>query len=317
MQFHLFITDPLETLNYELDTSLKIARSLRHLGHTIAFTTQEALSLDNTGAKARVSLVKDWHSESLPQLEHGKTSMLSEFSAIHFRTDPPTDERYWSTTWILDKVPPKTTVFNSPNALRSLNEKLLIFDFPEASAPALLSCDPLEISDFIQKCCRDHVIAKPLTLFGGRGVEQYEFTNTKEQNSWIVKVTENGKRAMIFQPFDKGIFQGEIRAFAFNGKCYTWCLKKPAKGQFLANTRAGATLEPYRPTQEITEKLNAIAQALTFKGVHFIGFDVIGENVSEINITSPRLLTANPNSQVIIELSKAIERFIREKHNTD
>ena len=317
MQRHLFITDPIENLNQELDTSLKLAKNLYSRGHLVAFATQNSISLCNNGPFVASQKVDSWPISTLSQPHIFTATPLRDFDAIHFRTDPPTNENYWVSTWILSQVPATTLIFNKPTALRDLNEKLLILNYPEDSAPALLSSNPAQIKKFIESQCYRYAIAKPLTLFGGKGVVALDFRTKKGLSEAIKSVTTNGTELRLFQPFNESIFSGEVRAFAVGGKCISWCLKLPQPGSFLANTGAGATIENYQPTASLNQRLDRIAEDLMKKGVYYIGFDIIGDLVSEINITSPRLLTTKPEEmEAFLRLTESVEDLVTKNNRS-
>ena len=126
----------------------------------------------------------------------------------------------------------------------------------------------------------------------GGGVLRLNLQQQKEEQVLHIlrEETQNGQDMRLLQPFDQRIFQGEVRAFSVNGKALGWCLKRPHEDNFLANTRSGATLESYQPRIDEVALVEKVAQALVKDGVYFVGFDIIGNFISEINITSPRLL---------------------------
>ncbi len=291
---HLFLIDPLESLNKELDSSLRLMFELKAMGHDV-FTAEPRQLAWRTGGHAAAASRAMTFGKSAKEFTAAAPASrsLGDFAAIHMRKDPPYDLDYITTTWLLDAAPKSTRVYNSPSALRTFNEKLAILRFPEATRPALVSADPQELLRFVEKEAHGDAILKPLTLFGGRGVERLEAKKDLDAaRRKLAEETGDGMHLRLIQPFDQGIFQGELRAFTAFGKPVAWCLKKPASGQFLANTRAGATLHAYTPTPEENRRVTDVAQALLKEGVVFIGFDVIGGYVSEINITSPRLLAA-------------------------
>ena len=219
---------------------------------------------------------------------------LRTFEAVHMRKDPPYDLDYVATTWLLDTALPSTRVYNSPQSLRRFNEKLAIFLFPQDCHQALVSCDPEALLRFVRNEAAGDAILKPLTLFGGRGVErlQLELEGEMQILDKLGEATQHGRSMRLVQPFDKAVFAGEVRAFTAFGQPVAWCLKRPLTGNFLANTRAGAKLETYEPSDVEKERVTRIATTLLAEGVAFIGFDIIGGFISEINLTSPRLLKA-------------------------
>jgi glutathione synthase len=290
------MVDPIETLNLALDSSLRMAFELSRLGHEVALADARSLARRSSSSSTEVAACLATFSKgpTAPELSPAKRELLSDFAAVHMRKDPPWDLDYVATTWLLDGCGARTKVYNAPEALRSLNEKLAIFLYPEAIRPALASASPEELLRFIKNEARGDAVIKPLSLFGGRGVQRLELSKLGEQA--LMKIltheTAEGSSLRLVQPFDPLIAEGEVRAFTMGGKALAWCLKKPAHGEFLANTRAGATLHRWEPTPEVKTRVEKIALDLTRRGAPIVGFDLIGGFVSEINLTSPRLLQA-------------------------
>ncbi|MES2745219.1 MAG: hypothetical protein V4655_07320 [Bdellovibrionota bacterium] len=312
---HLFVIDPIETLNFPLDSSLRIARALRKIGHETFICTPSQIEWASREGQA-VAYAQNLHSDdkdvSRYTLDPIARLPLTHFRAIHMRKDPPYDLTYITCTWLLDTAEKAgVKVLNSPRALRDYNEKLSIFQFPEAIQDGLISTNPDSFMSFLKKEAKGDAVLKPLTLFGGRGVIRLTLTaqNEAEIYKTLIEETAKGIDHRLMQPFDKRIFDGEVRVFTAGGKAISWCLKKPHADNFLANTRSGATLEPYNPTQKEIHMIEAIAGKLLQAGIYFLGFDVIGGFVSEINLTSPRLLqatdeSADPYNQIAAMLAK-------------
>ncbi|MEY4632217.1 MAG: hypothetical protein RIQ81_2337 [Pseudomonadota bacterium] len=310
-QRHLFIIDPLEELNLKLDSSLRMARSLARRGHRVFFATLRDLSWRSgkTAAWARCVEATFASDQVQPRLESKIPHSLAEFQGIHMRKDPPFDLPYIETTWLLDSVAGRVKIYNEPAALRRFNEKLSILLFPDAIRPALVSSDCHEIIEFIGRECHGDAVIKPLALFGGRGVERIELERDKDPARVVEKITamtRDGVEKRIVQPFDPRVFDGEVRAFCVGGEPVAWCLKRPGRGEFLANTRAGATLESYKPTLDDLARVKNVAARLALEGAPIVGFDLIGGFISEINLTSPRLLM--PAGQESAEL-QAYDHF--------
>jgi glutathione synthase len=290
---HLFVIDPIESLNLQLDSSLRIMLELAKLGHQVFCCTPIQLSWSSTqaSADAHCAQIKFKNGPSNFSLQHQVVRPLKAFSAIHMRKDPPYDMDYIATTWLLDSVGATVKVYNAPQALRQYNEKLAILKFPRDCHQALVSSDPESLLRFVHDQANGDAIVKPLTLFGGRGVDRIQLKNGEDiARAQLVETTSNGHSLRLVQPFDQAVFIGEVRAFSAFGEPIAWCLKRPAAGNYLANTRAGATLEHYTPNHTEVERVTRIARTLLKDGVAFIGFDLIGGYVSEINLTSPRLL---------------------------
>jgi len=306
-QKHLFVIDPIESLNLALDSSLRMAFELTQLGHEVAFCDVARLARRSTGGALGGSVARAFGSgyalastasfpdgPTKPRIQPPRARELGEFAAIHMRKDPPYDLDYVAATWLLDGAPASTRIYNAPHALRSFNEKLAIFMYPDECRSALVSADPEELLTFIVETVGGDAILKPLLLFGGRGVRRLRIGDDSRE-SLLQKLnaeTVGGRSPRLVQAFDPEIANGEVRAFALGGKALAWCLKKPAPGEFLANTRAGATLHPYEPGPKVLARVERVAGDLAAKGAPVVGFDLIGGWISEINLTSPRLLQA-------------------------
>ena len=316
---HLFIIDPIETLNLELDTTLRYAHQLQLLGDSVSFATPDNLSLSSKcGATCLASEAKslDITQNSL-SLGEVKGMNLKDFSAIHMRKDPPFDMDYVSWTWILDVVAKDVPVFNHPESLRNFNEKLSILSFPEYIDPVLISSQSVEIIKFIRNTPLARGIIKPLDLFGGRGVSKIDLNepNSEDKATDLINdITNSGNRLILAQPFNEEIKNGEIRAFSAFGQPLAWCLKRPKPGSYLANTREGAILEEFQPPSEIVEMVKSVSMDLLEKQIYFVGFDIIGDRISELNITSPRLLLAgndlDSENEIYLQMAELTKSFL-------
>lgn len=282
---HLLVMDPLDQLNLPLDSSLRLGAALARRGSQVFHACPEQLHVV-TGHPPMVTAQRLVWEDSATQVAgaDAHTLALDGFDSVQMRKDPPYDMAYVLTTLLLDRC--ATRVHNHPRALRDINEKLSILDYPDATAPAVVTSNPHIASAFAREV-GGPTIAKPLDLFAGQGIRKLPGGATLGQ---FAELFADGAWR-ILQPFDESIYSGEVRAFTVDGQAIAWCLKRPAAGEFLANTRAGATLEAYSPPPAEVSMVESIARDLRKRGVFVCGFDIIGGHVSEINITSPRLLT--------------------------
>lgn len=298
-QKHLFIMDPVEKLNLALDSSLRIAFALSRHGHSSYHCQIEDLYWES--GKAPACKAKAIHFNAHPdKVSFGADEALSleQFRSAHMRKDPPFDIHYITATWFLDHCP-KTLVVNSPVALRAFNEKMGTLQFPKECKQSLVSSNPQLIEKYIESHCNGDAVLKPLHLYGGKGILHLNFNalSPSEIQKQLLAITDQGKSSRMVQAFDSRIYDGEVRAFLVGGKALSWCLKVPKKGDFLANTASGATLHPYTASEALVKKVEGLAKELLKQGIYFVGLDIIGEEVSEINITSPRLLVAPGDSR--------------------
>ena len=301
MKKFLFILDPLESLNLPMDSSLKLAAALGTCGAVLAYCTfKDLFWLGGSSAAANVTELRCRyvpHQNSEIQLGVQRLQQLDAFDVILMRKDPPFNLDYVVCTWFLDTVANKSLVINHPEALRNLNEKLSIFKFNPGMEKGLVSLSASQIYAYIREECAGDAIVKPLLEFGGRQVTRVQLGNDKLVDLQLLKeLTWEDSQFRMVQCFNKHIFQGEGRFFILNGKILNACLKVPRAGSFLANTGQGAVLAPYQASPTLEAKINELAIFLLKQKVFLAGVDCIGENISEINITSPRLLA--PTSDI-------------------
>jgi glutathione synthase len=289
---HLFVMDSLDKLNLAWDTSIKLAYLLTKKGPVdVYFCEMHDLSLSSHPTAVSVNAAKMLFGAAPASLTLGAKEVLdlSEFQLVQMRKEPPYDLSYVECLWILNIAKAQTTVWNDPLALLQTNEKLVITEFPEYAAPCMVGSDPRRLHQWAVKHCAGNIVVKPLNLFGGRGVVHLQSLESLEQD--LYQETGGGKHLRLIQKFEPKIADGEVRAFAVSGKPISWCLKIPAKGDFLANTRAGSTLADYTPTAKEVECVSRVASTLMTRGIHVCGFDLIQGAISEVNITCPAILS--------------------------
>lgn len=325
-QNHLFIIDPLEKLDLELDSSVRLAHALSNLGHQVFFSCLSDLfwicpEISQDGAKrAKSQGIKSQKSQDGASckatkilFEGGDPSSaasgraqllkLSEFSAIHMRKDPPFDMTYISALWFLESAPKKVKIFNCPEGIRSVNEKLSILRFPEDIRPGLASCNPEQILSFIKNRLNGDAIIKPLDQYSGKGIFRVDLTTESENEAFerIKKELSIGIPYRLVQEFDSRIYDGEVRVFVVGGEPLAWCLKKPSSGGFMANSSFGSTRHHHEPTAVERERVLRVSAELLKDGISVVGYDLIGGYISEINVTSPRLLAATDDLSMYFE----------------
>lgn len=288
---HLFILDPLNEKTLEIDTTLQISYALFQHGHEIYFADTPDLATisgQQTSCRTRrVMFGKQAIDVSIE--EQGIRRPLDDFfSAVHMRKDPPFNLGYLAATWQLDRV--KTPVFNRPQALRQFNEKMAILAFPDYTAKSLVSRDCQLIIDFISEQLQGDAIVKPLVMYGGAGVFRLHNLPSSTIKELLSVAIDFYKTPLIVQQFMPQIFDGEVRAFCAFGEPVAWALKLPVAGQYLANTAHGATIKNYKPSTSELAEITTVAKQLLAQGIYFVGFDIIAGRITEINVTSPRLL---------------------------
>lgn len=300
---HLFIIDPIENLNLAIDTSFNTMAALARNGQKVfvCFPSGLLWQQGRMQAQCYAQQVTFPSAETLEgfQLAEPVKKCLADFEVLHMRKEPPFDARYLAITWMLDTVADDVRIYNHPRALQSLNEKVSIFKFHQFSNTGLLSANAEQLAAYLRDDLAGDGIIKPLDLYGGRGVTRIQTKDYGSHGDLVAALkdhTSGDTDFRLLQKFDEGIYAGEVRAFSIGGKSIAYCLKKPADKNYLATTREGATLEPYEPSAELRAKVDQLSEWLVGYGVYFAGFDLISGHVSEINITSPRLLAAPGDS---------------------
>jgi glutathione synthase len=282
----LFILDPLDELKAYKDTSIAIMRAAQARGHQIFFCEQGDLySKGRVFSRAgRLSLTdndEDWYRA------HERTQAeLASFDAVLMRKDPPFDLEYLTSIWLLSQAEREgARAFNNPAAVRDHNEKLGILEFPRFVAPTLASRDPAEVHAFIDE--QRDVILKRLDGMGGESIFRVKVEDPN-RNVIVETMTQQGARSIMAQRYIPEIKQGDKRILLIGGKPVPHSLARLAKpGESRANLAAGGrgVAQPLSAhDREIAETLGPVLAA---RGLLLVGLDVIGDHLTEVNVTSP------------------------------
>lgn len=293
---HILFIDPLEKLNFKKDSTLMLANAMKESGVEVYLLFEKDFYVANRGEL--VLNVYDFKSNKdekgyyLKSFEvtHSLKVTLLKDDTIHMRIDPPFDTRYLRYLWMLRFYQEKgIKILNNPEGILKFNEKLHAYSMP-SSLPSYVGSSVSEFESFVKSLNPEtQFILKPLDLYQGFGVEKVD---TKEKNItdvFIRKVKEHNG-AIVAQPFNRDVEKGEIRSLYFNGDELGSILKVPKSGEFLANIAQGASFHAIQLTPALKKECNTICQELMKEGVAWVAFDIMGESVSEINITCPGLL---------------------------
>ncbi|MCX7277048.1 MAG: glutathione synthase [Burkholderiales bacterium] len=288
----LFVADPLESFKIYKDSTFVMMREAQRRGHTISACEPQDLQWQTGGVvTAQVRDIHltgdktDWFSVSQP-LFAGSPRALKDFGAIIMRKDPPFDSEFFYATHLLEQAEREgAKVFNKPRALRDHPEKLAIMEFPQFSGPTLVT----RSAEAIRRFHAEHkdVILKPLDGMGGMGIFRVK-EDGLNLGSIIETLNKNGAESVMVQKFLPAIAQGDKRVLVIGGKPVPFCLARiPQGGEVRGNLAAGGkgVAQPLSPRdREIGEALGPILAA---RGLLLVGVDVIGDSVTEINVTSP------------------------------
>jgi glutathione synthase len=282
-----FILDPLPSLKAYKDSSVAMMRALVARGHRVFALEPAQLFWDARGTRARVmplTLAADdhhWYEAGAPE-----DRALTDFAATLMRKDPPFDMEYLYTTYLLETAEREgARVFNRPRALRDYNEKLAITRFAEFIAPTLIAADAGRIHDFID--LHQDIILKPLDGMGGVSIFRVR-ADDPNRNVIVETVSHCGARTVMAQRFIAEIADGDKRVLLIAGEVVPFALARiPKAGETRGNLAAGGRGEARPLTPRDGEIAMALGPKLRADGLFVGGLDVIGSQLTEINVTSP------------------------------
>jgi glutathione synthase len=284
----LFVADPLESFNTKKDTTFAMMREAQRRGHTILATQPKDMSWQVGGkvmAQVReIRLTGDAHAwfEELAVAQQA----LAAFDAVLMRKDPPFDSEFFYATHMLTQAEREgAKVFNKPAALREHPEKMAVMEFPEVLGPTLITRSAQDIRAFHAQ--HQDIILKPLDGMGGMGIFRVG-ADGMNLGSIIETLNQQGATSVMVQKFLPEIALGDKRILIIGGKPVPYCLARiPQGGEVRGNLAAGGkgVAQPLSETDRaIAQKLGPI---LVERGLLLVGLDVIGDKVTEINVTSP------------------------------
>ena len=280
-----FQMDPINFVDVNADSSFRLAEEAQARGHRLFYYSPDKLAFQEgkliaRGHKMEVQRVPD-HPAILSAEEE---VWLEDFDVIWLRQDPPFDMHYITTTHLLDMVHPKTLVVNDPFWVRNYPEKLLVLNFPALTPPTTIARDIETIRTFKEK--HKHIILKPLYGNGGAGVFRLD-TNDRNLSSLHELFASFSREPLIAQKFLPDVSNGDKRVILVEGKPVGAINRIPAKGETRSNMHVGGRPEKVGLTQRDIEICDAIGPLLSEKGQIFVGIDIIGDYLTEINLTSP------------------------------
>ena len=277
--------DPIEGINIKGDTTFLMMETAQARGHSLFVYTPDTLAMEDGRVFARgrdvtvKRVVGDHHAPGEP-----RATELTEFDVILLRQDPPFDMHYIDTTFFLQVVHPKTLVVNDPVEVRNAPEKLFVTEFPGLQPPTLITSDPLAIADF--RARHGDIVLKPLNGKGGSGVTRH-LKDDPNLGTLLELHAEIVREPVIVQKFLPAVTQGDKRILLVDGEAAGAINRVPQKGQIRSNMAVGGTPEPVELTARDREICAAIGPELRRRGLLFVGIDVIGDYLTEINVTSP------------------------------
>ncbi len=282
----LFIMDPIEHILPDKDTTFVFMLESQARQHAVYYCQIPDLFITHGAPAARVRRVEVTRGDPHYTLFEERTEPLTWFQAVFMRADPPVDLSYIFATHILsllDATP--TWVMNSPRGLREANEKLYILNFPNIVAPTLVTSSIAQLKLFMDELGGEMII-KPLDGCGGAGVFHLH-RRDRNVNALLEMVTANGHRLMMAQRYLPEIRQGDKRLILLDGKPLGAVLRVPREDEHRGNIHVGGTCVRASLTPRDHLIIETLAPRLRRDGLFFVGLDIIGDYLTEVNVTSP------------------------------
>ncbi len=281
------VMDPIDTINVIKDSSLAMMLEAQRRNYSLFYILQSDLFAKDGTVFAKMYPVKviddptKWY-----ELGDAQTRPLHELSTVLMRKDPPFDMEYIYSTYLLELAEKRgCLVVNRPASVRSANEKLFTAWFPECSPETLVTRDMDRIKAFQEEL--KHIVVKPLDGMGGAMIFQIRDGDTNK-NVILEAITKNGTETIMAQRFLPEYKKGDKRILLINGKPFPQGLARiPAEGEGRGNLAAGASYEGVDLTEREYEICKIVGPTLKKMGLMFVGLDVIGDYLTEINVTSP------------------------------
>lgn len=277
--------DPIDTIHIRGDTTFALMLEAQNRKVQLFYYTPETLSLKASKVVAQVAPIKVRDVES-DHFELGKVAEtdLSSFDAILARQDPPFDMAYITATHLLEKLHPKTYVMNDPASVRNAPEKILVTEFPDLMPPTMVTSDKMQIEAF--RAEQGDIILKPLFGNGGAGVFLLRH-NDQNLGALLEMFNATSNVPLMIQRYLPDVRQGDKRIILIDGEPVAALNRLPNKGEARSNMHAGGRPELSELTQRDQEICAAIKPALIKRDLILVGIDVIGDYITEINVTSP------------------------------
>lgn len=280
-----FQMDPIEDVDINADSSFRLAEEAQNRGHDLYVYTPNDLTFNRGKIIAKVRSIS-LKRKIGDHVNFGAVELLalSEFDVIWLRQDPPFDMGYITNTHLLDLIGQKTLIVNNPFWVRNLPEKLLVLEFPDLIPETVISRDLEEIKRFKNEF--KDIIIKPLYGNGGAGIFRLR-EDDKNLTSLHELFSNMSSEPLIAQAFLPDVKKGDKRIILVDGEPVGAINRVPKAGETRSNMHVGGKAEPAKLSQRDREICRSIGPILKNRGQVFVGIDVIGDYLTEINVTSP------------------------------
>jgi len=291
------IMDPIQSISFYKDSTLAILLAAQAQGFELFYMEQSDLYIDNTGPKAQLRPLKVFNdANKWFELGDSRDAALEEMDVLVMRKDPPFDSEFIYSTYILEAAERRgSLVVNKPQSLRDCNEKVFATEFPQCTPPLLVSRDQERLKGFLTE--HQDVVYKPLDGMGGTSIFRVK-EGDQNLNVILETVTKQGAETIMAQKFMPQITQGDKRILVVDGEIIPFCVARiPTGSDFRGNLAAGGR----GVVQPLSERdlwiAQQVAPTLKERGLIFVGLDVIGDYLTEINVTSPTCIREIDNAE--------------------
>lgn len=284
----IFLMDPLESVKFDKDTTFILMVGAHNKGHEVFYVPKGGLTLKNGKVIFHTTKV-------IPQLVKHQPFVIDrpviltddEVDAVFVRTDPPFDHQYLMATWLLDRLPARIKVINSPVGIRTVNEKVWATQFTTLVPPTIVSSDKHDLLSFIKE--EPDVIAKPTDGYGGQSVFHIH-PGQGNTNVILETLTDRWSKEIIVQRYVPDSKDGDKRILLLNGEPLGAVLRKHSADDHRNNFFAGGKPLAAEITARDREIISVLKPELQKLGLYFVGIDIIGQYLIEVNVTSPTCL---------------------------
>ncbi len=281
----LYIMDPVESILPDKDTTFAFLRSAQRRGHENLHAGLADLYLAQGRVRAKMRRIRVHDGPPWVELGGEVDLAASELGAILIRKDPPFDQDYLYATLLLERARGETLLINDPRGLREANEKLYALNFPQFTPATMVGADRQRILEFVGTV-GGHAVIKPLDGAGGIGVLALRLGDDNARGI-IDTVTREGKRLAMVQEYLPAVREGDKRVLLLDGESLGAILRVPRADDLRSNIHVGGSVVPAELTPRERSMVEAMAPRLRADGLTFVGLDVIGERLTEVNVTSP------------------------------
>ncbi len=280
--------DPLETVKIEKDTSFILMLAAHRKGHKVYYLADGGITLKEEKVFFDVTEVIPQRVAKTPFIRKSSTTLSQDnVHAVFVRLDPPFNEKYLMNTWLLDRLPGNIVVINNPSGIRTVNEKIWAAQFTSIIPKTIVGRNKAQLKAFLAK--EKAVVAKPTNGYGGSGIFVIRMGD-QNTNVILETLSQNWSREIILQKYIPQAKNGDKRILLLNGEPLGAVLRLHAKDDHRNNFFAGGKPMPTAITAQDQKIIKALKPHLQALGLYFVGIDIIGDYLIEVNVTSPTCL---------------------------